>query len=204
MKQTAIKILNLAKEKFMRYGIRSVSMDDIARDLGMSKKTLYEHFRTKQGLVETIAVRFIEVDKREIEQISRQSENALDEIVQVARYVIQTLRKVPEIALYDMKKYYHGCWSHFDRFHKEFIYNTIHANIERGKEEGLYRADADAEILAKLYVGKSMLITDQDMFPMYQYPKADLFRQLILYHIHGLASEKGLKQLEKYFEKQKL
>ncbi len=204
MKQTAVKILTLAKEKFMRYGIRSVSMDDIARDLGMSKKTLYTHFRTKQGLVETIAVKFIEVDKQEIERISKNSENALDEIVQVAAYVIQTLRKVPEIALYDMKKYYHGCWNHFDRFHKEFIYNTIYANIERGKEEGLYRADADAEILARLYVGKSMLITDQDMFPMHQYPKADLFRQLILYHIHGLASEKGLMQLEKYFEAQQL
>lgn len=204
MKETAVKILNLAKAKFMRYGIRSVSMDDIARDLGMSKKTLYEHFRTKQGLVETISLEFIEMDKKAITEIHDGSDNALDEIVQVARYVIQTLRKVPEITLYDMKKYYHGCWSHFDRFHKEFIYNIIHANIERGKEEGLYRKDADAEILAHLYVGKSMLITDQDVFPMNEYPKPDLFRQLILYHIHGLASDRGLNRLETYLKKQEL
>jgi AcrR family transcriptional regulator len=204
MNQTALRILNTAGEKFMRYGIRSVSMDDIASDLGMSKKTLYEHFRTKRKLVEEVSVRFIEMDKQAMLEIREKASDALDEMVRIARYVSETLQHVPQTTLHDLKKYYQGCWHHFDQFHKDFIYQTIYENIERGIAEGVYRADINADIMARLYIGKSILITDQDLFPLNKYPTAVLFKQFIMYHIYGLASAKGLKQLNKYLVKQKI
>ena len=204
MNQTAQRILDLAGKKFMRFGIRSVSMDEIASDLGMSKKTLYEHFHTKQKLVEEVSVRFIEMDKMAMCKIRDKASDALDEMVLMARYVIQMLQSVPQTTLHDLKKYYRGCWNHFDQFHRGFIYETILANIERGIQEGVYRENVNPDIIARLYVAKSMLITDQDLFPAHKHSPAVLFKQFIMYHMYGLASSKGLTQLNKYLKKQGL
>jgi AcrR family transcriptional regulator len=170
----------------------------------MSKKTLYEHFETKRKLVEEISIRFIEMDKSAMMKIRGDSTDALDEMVRIARNVIQVLQHIPQTTVHDLKKYYRSCWSRFDKFHKEFIYQTIYENVERGIEEGLYREDVNADIIARLYVGKSILITDQDLFPLNTHSAAVLFRQFIMYHIHGLASAKGLKRLNKYLLKKQL
>jgi hypothetical protein len=98
--------------------------------------------------------------------------------------------------MYDLQKYYRETWQQFEQAMNQRIYEGTKANIERGKKEGLYRTEVDADIIAKLYVSKMMCFVDEDMFPSKQYDKVKLFKQYLIYHIHGIATAKGLKKLE--------
>ena len=191
------QLLVKAEELFLRYGIKSVSMDDIARELGISKKTLYQHVENKGDLVAKIGLRFLEQEVKDCEEIHKKSTDAIDEMLKIARNVIRHLRSLSSTTMYDLKKYYRETWQLFEQHNQQHIYAYIKANIERGQAEGIYRADADADIVARLYVGKSMLVTDEDVFPLQDYQRENLFEQYIQYHIRGIASADGLKLLDK-------
>ena len=190
------QVLDKSQELFMRYGIKSITMDDIARELGISKKTLYQVVENKSDLIEQIFQRRIEEEKMDMAHIRDMSEDAVEEILGIANYVIQKLRQLPPAAMYDLQKYYRGTWKQMQSLHQRYIYKLIRDNLERGIRPGVYRSGIDPDIIAKLYVGKTSLVADEDMFPLKDYNIAELFRQYMYYHIRGVASPKGLKLLE--------
>ena len=183
---------------FMRYGAKSVTMDDIARQMGISKKTLYQFVSNKAELVEKICHRHIEEEKEAIDLITKNSGNAIEEMLNIAQYITALLREMSPKALYDLQKYYRKSWALMESLHKEHVYQVIFNNLKRGIAEGLYRETLNADIIAKLYVGKSLLVVDEDMFPLNDYKKDTLFTEFINYHIRGIASSKGLKALAKH------
>lgn len=182
----------------MRYGIKSISMDDISRELGISKKTLYQFIDNKSELIEQIFQQQIECEKLDMANIRKESTDAVDEILRMARYVIEELRQISPTTMYDLQKYYRSTWRQMEALHQKHIYLLIRENIERGMKEGLYRAGVDADIIAKLYVAKTSMVADEDFFPPLQYNMEKLFKQYIMYHIHGVASAKGLALLQKH------
>ena len=182
----------------MRFGIKSVTMDDIARELGISKKTLYQHVDNKTDLLDRIIDQHIATEKECIQQITAESRDAIDEQLSIARYVLTILRQMRPTTMFDMKKYYRDCWRKMDEFHLGYVYKVIRTNIERGIAEGWYRDNVSADVIAKLYVGKTMLLTDEEMFPAHSYDRDSLFLEYIHYHLRGILSEKGLKKLKSY------
>ncbi len=191
-------ILTSSEKLFMRYGLKSVSMDDIARDLGMSKKTIYQFVQNKEVLIKEIVVARIEREMKIIEGIFEKGQSALEEILSIARFITKDLRDMSPKVLFDMQKYYRDIFQMIESFHNEFIYKTIKDNLVRGIEEGLYRKDINAEVIARLYVGKTVMLVDESAFSLREYHPDELFIQHIRYHIHGVASPKGIKLLEKY------
>ena len=99
-----------------------------------------------------------------------------------------------------MQKYYSNSWNLVEEYQSGFIYEVIKNNLERGVDEKLYRSDVDSDIIAKLYVGKSAMVTDESTFPKDLYKKDELFKVYFLYHIHGIATEKGIKKMTKHLE----
>lgn len=194
------KILDGAEALFMRYGIKSVTMDDIARELGMSKKTLYQHVANKNDLIGQIFGCRMEEEQEEMEQIHREASDAIDELLRIAKSVIRRLRKMSPAALFDLKKYHSAEWKAFETHHQEYIYLLIKRNIERGMEQGIYRNNLNPDIVSKLYVGKTSLVADEELFPLSEYNLEELFRQYILYHIHGIASMEGRKLLLEHLD----
>lgn len=192
------KILVKAEALFMRYGIKSVTMDDIARDLGMSKRTLYQYVDNKSDLLNQIIQQFAIKEQATIEALSNDASNAMEEMINIAKHVTQTLREVPSSTLYDLQKYYRDAWILMQSITQEHIHGVIKSNLEKGIEEGLYRSNLNVDIIAKLYVGKTNLIVDEDMFPLKNYNKEQLFLEYVRYHIHGIASTKGLELFGKY------
>ncbi len=182
----------------MKYGLKSVSMDDISRALGISKKTLYQAVRNKRDLVKEVFQKHIKEEEAAINEIVINSKDAVDEIIGIARYVTGLLREISPTTLYDMQKYYGDIWGMMETLHQGHIYETIKKNLDRGIVEGLYRKNLNADIIAKLYVGKTMLIVDEDVFPLKDYNKEKLYLEYVYYHLHGIASPKGLKLFEKY------
>lgn len=190
------QIITKARALFMRYGIKSVTMDDIARDLGISKKTLYQYVDNKTDLIEQIFLQKIEDEKQAMADILLEATDAIDEILKIARFVIRELRMLSPTTVYDLQKYYRNTWKEMEALHQRFVYTLIRENMERGMKQGIYRQEMNPDIVAKLYVGKTTLVVDEVLFPIGQYNMELLFKEYILYHIHGIASPKGLQLLE--------
>jgi len=130
--------------------------------------------------------------------IKQNSKDAIDEMLQIAKHVLARLRSYSPTVLYDLQKYYKDIWQLLQNHHRKKIYAVIRDNIENGMKQGLYRDNLNADIIAKLYVSKTIIVSDEELFPLQQYNKEDLFKEYIEYHIHGIASKKGLKLLEKH------
>ena len=201
MEKTTNQILAVAEDMFLKYGIKSVTMDDISRKLGVSKKTLYSHFSTKEQLVNAVMNTHIQKETTDINAIRASGKNPLEEFLKIAEYILKFLRKIKPTTIYDLQKYYRSCWQNMDNFHRKYIYKIILDNLERGIEAGIYRADINADIVARLYVGGSLRITDEELFPLADYKREELYAQFIKHHMHGIVSPLGMKTLRKHQKK---
>ncbi len=190
------KILARIIPSIMRLGVRSVTMQQIAQELGISKKTLYLHFENKADMVHKAIEFYIEMEKEAIDEITDVDKNAIEEFVEIGRYVIKHLRQVNPTGAYDLKRLYPQTWELFEE-HKLFIASTIQTNLEKGIEQGWYRNDFNIEIITRLYVSKIDSIIDINVFPAY-FSKADVYIELLKYHIHGVASETGETYFNQY------
>jgi len=195
------RILTKAENLFFKYGVKSISMDDLSRELGISKKTLYQSVDNKKELVMQVFQNHAKTEIEAVIEIRKEAADAIDEMIEVAKYVIPTLRRITPTLIFDLQKYYREVWQTMENYNRQEIFKVIKENIERGIKEGIYREEFHPEIIAKLYVGKTMVVVDEDIFPLRKYNKENLFKEHIQYHIRGIATSKGLKLLEKHFKK---
>jgi TetR/AcrR family transcriptional regulator, cholesterol catabolism regulator len=191
-------ILERAGLVFMKLGIKSVTMDDVAKELGISKKTLYNHFDDKNQLVEFIIRAKINEDIAVFQKASSEALNAIDELYMHSRYVLETFKAVNPTVFYDLRKNYSAAWKIIVDHKWNFVYNQFIKNINRGIDEGIYRNDIHKEIYAKLFVSQIEMITEGDVFPSPKFRYDTVFLEIFRLHIRGIANEKGLK----YFQEQ--
>ena len=201
MPDTLSKILNSSFQLFMRNGIRNTTMDDIARRLGISKKTLYEHVNNKAILVHRTVEDHMEQEINKVTELFTQTDNAIEEMVAIGRYVYRQLSMLNPIAIYEIRKYYPESWKLIEQHRNEFVYNIIVRNIENGMQQGLYRDNLKPDLIAKFYIIKSELLVDDRFYAKKGYPPADVYMELLKYHIFGIASEKGIHYLRDNMKK---
>lgn len=183
----------------MNHGIKTVSMDDIARSMGISKKTLYKHFSNKSDLVEQVITAHIEAEKAKLDELRATAIHAIDEMVKVCNYVSITHREFNTSALFDLQKYYPAAWNVFSNYKRDYIHEHIKQNLKEGIKEGLYRSDFDADVLGKIYLAGLENIIDVSLFPISEYRFVDVYLVYVEYHLHGILSEKGfeiMKEIE--------
>lgn len=193
---TAHKIIETVRDLILKYGIRSISMDDISRSLGMSKKTLYQYIPNKKDLVFKCINSYIQEEVAALEEITTSSSDAIEEIFAIASRVLMMLREMQPTLLYDLQKYHPDSWKMVERMHSEQIAKCIKQNIVKGQNQGLYRSKINADIVSKLYVGKSLAIADEDLFPLSQFERKQLFQEHITYHLYGIVSPKGYERVK--------
>ena len=185
------EILAVSSKLYMKHGIRSVSMDDLARHIGISKKTIYQYYENKEALVEDIVQLHCEKEKMEIEGILKHSSNAIDEMHQIAKMVLRTLGEVSSGTMFDLQKYYRKQWKKITELEKKLTFEVIKGNLIRGKAAGIYRDTVNEDIVARLYVEIAHSIVDDDIFSMREFEKQELYKQAFHYHINGILSPKG-------------
>jgi len=190
-------IFKAAFDLFLKYGIKSVSMDDICRKMAISKKTLYESITNKDELVSEIVERHIATDRLEIQDLLKSSNNALEEMVNISNHIIKFLGRISPSLTYDLKKYHPQTWDKIENNHFHFIHDVIFNNIKKGQKEGNYRKDISPEIISILYIYMTRGITDETYFPQDSFPKVTLYKQLISYHIYGIVTPQGREMLTK-------
>lgn len=190
------KIIKESTQLFFRFGVRSVSMDDIAKEIGISKKTLYVHFKDKDELIKECMLVHDAEEKQILKSFQRDATNAIDEMIRIAKYVERMLKQVSLTMIYDLQKYHREAWEMINKMHNDDIFIEIKTNLERGIREGVYRNDFDINIVAKIYVSTTTLSTNSDFFSPDEYNINDVIKTNILYHLHGIVSPKGLALLE--------
>ena len=126
---------------FMKYGIKSVSMDDVSRELGISKKTLYQYFKDKDELVTKVVEHHAELLSGEMFKMVSENANAIEQLLQVSKFVSQYLKNINPSVTYDLKKYYPQIWKNVNLNNRDYIFNQIKQNMINGIKEGLYRSD---------------------------------------------------------------
>lgn len=190
------QILIKTKELFFKLGVRSITMDDISHELGISKKTLYQYVDNKSDLVnKTLHLHFSQ-EKIVIGEAIEQAENAIDEIIRIARESLKQFRSMHPSSIYDIKKYYPQAWDIIDQFKTDFIYSCIKENIKKGKVEGMYRMQVDEDVISKLYINSIDYLVNPHNFPAVEYNFSDLYKEFITYHLQGISAEKGYEYLK--------
>ena len=195
------KILDASDALFRKYGIRSVTMSDIAKSLGISKKTLYVHIKNKQDLVHRLVERFLIEDKEFCKAAMEQAPNALEGLLQMSLYAQQQLNRVNPSLLFDLQKYHRPTWEIFANFHDKFMLDLMEANLHQGVAEGWYRADLNVPLIARLHISLITLPAEGNLFPINEFPPSEVLRTFVQYHIYAIVSEKGRGQLANLMEK---
>ena len=183
---------------YFRYGIKSITMDDLARELGMSKKTLYQYFSDKEDVVSHVIQHHIKSQECGIrEMLSDSNLNAIDRLLHMSKYISEHLKHMNPSVAYDLQKYYPTAWNNLISFKREHVYEKIMENIQTGVSEGLYLEDLNYEIIANLYVDMMEMLSSGNYPEMEKFSHEELFRTLFIYHIRAIANEKGQKHLDK-------
>ena len=137
----AERIKHKAKELFMQFGLKSVSMDDIANGLGISKKTIYLFYADKDALVDDVIASLINHNQECCEIDKKTSDNAIHEIFLAMDFIMEIFRSMNPSLIFDMQKYYPAAFQKFSKHKNDYLYGVIKSNLERGISEELYRAD---------------------------------------------------------------
>ena len=190
------EILDKVAGLYHSYGIKSVTMDDISRELGISKKTLYQYVTDKDDLVRKVVEHIMNVSMCHFDRLCNDALNAIDELFEVNRYVHSVMKQCSPTFEYDLKKYFPETYQFLVTTKREKMYRSVLENIRKGKEEGIYRDDIEEEVIAKLHVARMENLHDNTMFTFEELTRGKTFREIFIYHIRGLANEKGLRILE--------
>lgn len=196
MDEKRLEIIERASAVYMKFGIKSVTMDDLSRELGMSKKTIYKYFIDKNDLVKSIIEMKVEMDKAVCISCSQQSENAIEDLINISKFVIEHVGNVNPTVFYDLQKHYKDAWKILEDHKWHFVLNMIKTNIERGIQEGIFRENMNVDVIARLYVSAQESIIKTEIFPWPEFKFQDVFTEMIRFHIRGLANEKGIKYLK--------
>ncbi len=190
------EITEKALELFHRYGIRSITMDDLAAALSVSKKTLYKHFENKADLVHHCGQLLYQHIQDSLMTVMENSESAIDELFEVDQVVWKMMEKHNPSMRYQIEKYYPKTFNYLFEGRAEMIRKMVAANIERGKRDGCYRLDADTGVVSHLYCSKIKSIPEGEPKISDHHSLRYISRQALIYHIRGLATPQGLAKLE--------
>lgn len=190
-------IIEKSCELFLNLGFKSVTMDEIANALGVSKKTLYKYFSNKTALVTAVTNTMFEKISCGIDHVYGIDMNPIDEIFAIKKLVMEHLKDEKSSPQYQLQKYYPKLFLSLKQKQFQIMQKCVIENLERGVKLGIYREDIDVDFISRIYFIGITGIKDNDMFPLKNYVMKSLMNQYLDYHLRGICTPKGILQLEK-------
>jgi AcrR family transcriptional regulator len=200
------QLLQQAMDVFLRLGIRSVNMADLASEIGVSKKTLYVHFTDKDDLIQRCMSAHCDQMEQVISEAENHNGNAIDSELAIIDFVHTVISKMHPSMLHDLKKYHRTAFETIKKREDEIILGTVERNIRRGQTEELYRLDINPVLTARFLVAIGYEVQKCGERSTFQgeLSLSDLYVQSSLYHIRAISTEKGAQYLQSKLEKEKL
>jgi len=196
------KIIQKSAELFLNLGFKSVTMDDIANEMGISKKTIYVHFENKTKLVEAVTFNAFENICNGIDCICAASQNPIEQLYDVKMFVMHYLKDEKTSPQFQLKKYYPQIYQrlHLKQFEK--MHESVQESIQEGVDTGLFRANIDVDFISRMYFNGMAGIKDETIFPRTLFTMDYLMESYLEYHLRAIVTEKGLKILDKFIKNQ--
>lgn len=191
-------ILTKSFELFKRYGIRSITMDEIALHCGMSKKTVYLHFTDKDTLISTIMQDNLHTAEAFCEKAVAESDNAIHEIFLSMDWILDMYEGLNPAMIFDLRKYHCAVFRRFEEHKHTFLKNNVQKNFERGMKEKIYRHDIKIDIMVPYRLHMMTLVFDLDLFPKSKYSLPEIDREIMTHLLYGVATQQGMQLIEKY------
>ena len=198
MTDTKQRLLSTAFELFSKYGIRSISMDDIAKHLSISKKTIYQFFEDKDEIVHELMKGKLKDDEGELRTIVKSSGNVVEEVFNLMAHISRKIGNVNPSMFYDLQKYHPKTWQLFVEFKINCILKMVEDTLLRGVKEGLLRQDINVKILARMRMEQVDMGFNPAVFPPDKFNILDVQLAMIDHFLYGICTLKGHKLINKY------
>lgn len=198
-KRKEIELIDSVAQLFMRLGIKSLTMEEIARQLGVSKKTLYKYASDKKELVAKAVQLVIDDEECALSEMHKAEGTAIDKIFAINTMISEKLQTIQPAVIFDMQKYYPEAWAIMEKHKCVFIHNQIKENLEEGIEEGLYRKNMDPELVTRIYVTLINSIFDSSLYSLSSHSFKEMHTEVARYHLRGITNEKGVEYMQQLF-----
>lgn len=192
------RIIQGGEDLFLKAGIKSVTMDDIAKQVGMSKKTIYQFFKDKNELVIALVKRKLEEDEQQIKDIISRSTNVIDEMINMMKCSEDVFSRINPIVIHDMQKYHPDAWTAFQNFKAEVIIHTLEELLTKGIKQGYIRPEIDVKVLARMRVSQVEIGFNTNIFPLSEFNPWKVQSQFLEHFNYGICTLKGYKLLDQY------
>jgi AcrR family transcriptional regulator len=199
-KNSKERILSSARDLFQRYGIRSITMDDIAHHLGISKKTIYQHFSDKDDIVTLSMKHHIGAERNALLELKKQAKDPLDLLIRIHHYLQKNLTHSTSALLFDLQKYHSKAWNLMVEFKSGFIGDFIRTNLKTGIEMGFFREDINVEIVTKIRLEEIMLAHNDMVFPRDKYSAGEVSNSILEHFVFAITTDRGKKLYRKHQE----
>jgi len=196
MNDELLSILKKVSTLYRKFGIRSVTMDDVAHELGISKKTLYQYVRDKDDLVHKVIDLEIAEHEEKMTVTCTDDRNAIEQLLQIAQCISYMLKEYRPASEYDLKKYYPDLFLKVRELRRNHALGFLHENLVKGIREGLYRSGMDTDMISRLGVSLIDNMVDSEIITVDEFLDPHFFSEFFEYHIRGISNEKGLALLE--------
>ncbi|SRX72313.1 HTH-type transcriptional repressor KstR2 [Aequorivita antarctica] len=194
------KIIQKATELFLKLGFKSVTMDDIANEMAISKKTIYTHFKNKTALVKECTFCVMNSITSGIDQICALDQDPIEELFEIKKFILRKLEDDQSSPQYQLQKYYPEISKKLHQNQFEKMMECTQKNITKGINQGLYRSNLDTDFIARLYFLGITGIKDQYLFPIEKFSTKFLTEEYLEYHLRGIVTEEGLLTLKKFIK----
>jgi AcrR family transcriptional regulator len=192
------RIIQGGEELFLQAGIRSVTMDDIARHLGMSKKTIYQFFKDKNELVVALVRKKLKEDEDQMNAIISRAENVIDELFNMMKCSEEIFARINPVVVHDLQKYHPDGWKEFQQFKAEIMIQKFEQLLTKGIDQGYIRPEIDAKIIARMHVHLVEMGFNNLIFPITEFNTWKVQKQFLDQFSYGICTIKGIKLLNKY------
>jgi len=192
------RIIEGAEELFLKGGIKSVTMDDIARHLGVSKKTLYLHFQDKNDLVIGLVKKKLKEDEDQMADIISRSGNVIEEMINMMKCSEEIFSRINPIVIHDMQKYHPQAWKEFQNFKADVLVRTMEELLTKGIDQGYIRPDIDVKVMSIMRVHQLELGFNPSVFPIAEFNTWGVQQQFQEHFNYGVCTLKGFKLLDQY------
>jgi AcrR family transcriptional regulator len=192
------KIIHKSAELFLTLGFKSVTMDDIAQEMGISKKTIYVHFENKTKLVEAVTFTLFENICEGIDCICNASPNPIAELYDIKMFVMNYLKNEKTSPQFQLKKYYPQIYQRLQMKQFEKMHESVKESIQKGVDTSLFRKNIDVDFISRMYFNGMSGIKDEHIFPSEKFTMNYLMESYLEYHLRAICSEKGFRVLTKF------
>ena len=195
------KIIDKATQLYLNLGFKSVTMDDIATEMGISKKTIYVHFNTKSKLVEAVTFHLFDTICDGIDDICENAPNPIQELYAIKLYVMHHLKNEKASPQFQLKKYYPKIYEVLRNKQFEKMFESVKDSLKNGVDTGLFRSNIDTDFIARMYFNGMTGIKDESIFPQKQFTMEYLMESYLEYHLRAIVTENGLHILNQFINK---